>query len=211
MRLNKNNKDTQSAIRKAVKSGAALGGLLAALTGGTGCGVEQDVMVLDITDASSNAASEFEDDDAMGGVIAEEDDINGAETPETEEFALGGAIAPIEEPAAKNAANEAKTKRPVVMGKLPARMVGSRTPRAIAGVPWHEEERLPAHLYRVKPGDTLTKIARDKATTVAELKRINGFDDERANRIITGEVIKVAEPKSNAANATADEGITGDI
>lgn len=81
MRLNKNNKDTQSAIRKAVKSGAALGGLLAALTGGTGCGVEQDVMVLDITDASLNAASEFEDDDAMGGDIAEEDDINGAEAP----------------------------------------------------------------------------------------------------------------------------------
>lgn len=169
MKLTERSDATQSAIRNAIKSGAALGGLLAALS------------------AQANEASE------------------------TEEFALGGAIAPIEEPAAKNAANEAKTKRPVVMGKLPARMVGSRTPRAIAGVPWHEEERLPAHLYRVKPGDTLTKIARDKATTVAELKRINGFDDERANRIISGEVIKVAEPKSNAANETADEGITGDI
>ncbi len=51
-------------------------------------------------------------------------------------------------------------------------------------------------VYRVVEGDTLTKIAKRFATTVEELKRLNGFDDERANALKAGEVIRVApEPK----------------
>ena len=50
--------------------------------------------------------------------------------------------------------------------------------------------------YRVALGDTLSKIAKRHKTTVAELKRLNGFDDVRANNIKVGEVIRVApEPK----------------
>ena len=47
--------------------------------------------------------------------------------------------------------------------------------------------------YRVQQGDTLGEIARKHKTTVAELKRLNGFDDDRANRIKVGEVIKVGK------------------
>ena len=47
--------------------------------------------------------------------------------------------------------------------------------------------------YRVQQGDTLGKIARKYKTTVANLKRLNGFDDDRANRIKVGEVIKVGK------------------
>ncbi len=47
--------------------------------------------------------------------------------------------------------------------------------------------------YRVRQGDTLGEIARKHKITVAELKRLNGFDDDRANRIKVGEVIKVGK------------------
>ena len=55
-------------------------------------------------------------------------------------------------------------------------------------------------LYIVKPGDTLSKIARERGVTVAELKRLNGFDDRRAGRIAPNQIIKVPAPKPNATN-----------
>ena len=54
---------------------------------------------------------------------------------------------------------------------------------------------LPPGQYRVQYGDTLSKIAKAHGTTVAELKRLNGFDDMRANNLIMGEIIKVPQPK----------------
>ena len=54
---------------------------------------------------------------------------------------------------------------------------------------------LPPGQYRVQYGDTLSKIAKAHGTTVAELKRLNGFDDVRANNLIMGEIIKVPQPK----------------
>ena len=59
---------------------------------------------------------------------------------------------------------------------------------------------LPPGQYCVKQGDTLTKIAKTHGTTVAELKRLNGFDDKRASSLIVSEIIKVPPQKSNAAN-----------
>ena len=47
---------------------------------------------------------------------------------------------------------------------------------------------------------TLSKIAKAHGTTVAELKRLNGFDDVRANNLIAGEIIKVPQPKPNTVN-----------
>lgn len=146
MKLNKNNKDTQSAIRKALTAGATLGSLLVGLS------------------AQSNAAQEHAC------------------------VAPGG-----DEPATTNTVNEAKANRPIVMGKMlvtPRPLAG----RHLAGEPLRELP-VPEGKYRVRNGDTLTKIASLHKTTVEELKRLNGFDDERANRIKAGEVIKIAEPK----------------
>jgi len=65
---------------------------------------------------------------------------------------------------------------------------------------------LPADLYRVKGGDTLTQIAKAHGTSVAELKRLNGFDDYRADRIWDGEVIKVPQSKTNAVREVQGKG-----
>jgi len=99
-------------------------------------------------------------------------------------------------PVTTNAVSEVEAKQPVVVGKRPiVKGMIKITPRRLAGVPMQLPRDPPVHagMYRVRAGDTLTKIARENKTTVSELKRLNGFDDERANHIKAGEVIKVAE------------------
>ena len=101
------------------------------------------------------------------------------------EFTTGGAIA-VPEPTPlqpkPNAVREQRGKFPPVRGKV------------LPPPP------LPPGQYRVKYGDTLSKIAKAHGTTVAELKRLNGFDDVRANNLIAGEIIKVPPQISNAVN-----------
>ena len=101
------------------------------------------------------------------------------------EFTTGGEIA-VPEPTPlqpkPNAVREQRGKFPPVRGKV------------LPPPP------LPPGQYRVKYGDTLSKIAKTHGTTVAELKRLNGFDDARANSLIMGEVIKVPSRDSNAVN-----------
>ena len=101
------------------------------------------------------------------------------------EFTTGGAIA-VPEPTPlqpkPNAVREQRGKFPPVRGKV------------LPPPP------LPPGQYRVKNGDTLSKIAKAHGTTVAELKRLNGFDDVRANNLIAGEIIKVPQPKPNTVN-----------
>ena len=89
---------------------------------------------------------------------------------------------------------------------------------------------VPEGFYRVAYGDTLTKIARKFGTTVDDLKRLNGFDDVRANALKAGEVIRIApDPKprqcpppkpapeskppapNNSANETDDSIIMGGV
>lgn len=85
------------------------------------------------------------------------------------------------------------------MGKMPV-------------APARPEVKLPpasVELYLVVEGDTLTKIAKRHKTTVAELKRLNGFDDVRANDIKAGEVIRVAselEPPATTNSVNEAEG-----
>ena len=101
------------------------------------------------------------------------------------EFTTGGEIA-VPEPTPlqpkPNAVREQRGKFPPVRGKV------------LPPPP------LPPGQYRVKYGDTLSKIAKAHGTTVAELKRLNGFDDARANNLIMGEIIKVPPQISNAVN-----------
>lgn len=75
--------------------------------------------------------------------------------------------------------------------------------------PVRPEVKLPpasVELYLVVEGDTLMKIAKRYKTTVAELKRLNGFDDVRANDIKAGEVIRVAsEPEPPVTTNSVNE------
>ena len=94
------------------------------------------------------------------------------------------------EPATTNAANEAKDVVPVPPGKI--------------APPPQNLSPLPPGQYRVMNGDTLSKIAKAHGTTVAELKKLNGFDDKRADRLKANEIIKVPVPNTNAVNESRD-------
>jgi len=50
--------------------------------------------------------------------------------------------------------------------------------------------------YKIKKGDTLTKIAKENGTTVSNLMKMNPQIKDK-NLIITGQTIKVYNPSSN--------------
>ena len=173
MKLSKKNAAQQRVIQKAIASGKALGGLLVGLTAATVVG----------------GCKETSPASTMGSYPRPQQQAN-AKGENIGEFVTGGAIAVPEPEPAKvkpNAVQEQRGK-PITMGKMPARSTVPPKPP------------LPAVLYRVKDGDSLTKIARTYGTTVAELKRLNGFDDVRADKLVIGEVIKVPQPKPNVVN-----------
>ena len=176
MKLSKKNAARQRDIQKTIASGKALGGLLVGLTAATvvgGCKDPSPARTMGSypkPQQQANATSENVGEFATGGVIAVPGNI--AE-PEPQP--------PQPKP---NAVRERRGKEIVLGGK----------PSTSPPPP------LPPGQYRVKYGDTLSKIAKAHGTTVAELKRLNGFDDVRANNLIMGEVIKVPLPKPNAVN-----------
>ena len=168
MKLSKKNATRQRVLQKAIASGKTLGGLLVGLTAATVVGGCKD---------PSPAST-------MGSYPRPQQQAN-AKGENVGEFTTGGEIA-VPEPTPlqpkPNAVREQRGK-PATMGKMPVR---GRMPPA---------PPLPPGQYRVKYGDTLSKIAKAHGTTVAELKRLNGFDDVRANNLIMGEIIKVPQPK----------------
>ena len=105
-------------------------------------------------------------------------------------FVTEGEVPELPEPATTNAVNEAKDAVPGPPGKI--------------GPPSQNLPPLPPGQYRVKDGDTLTKIAKAHGTMVAELKKLNGFDDKRADRLKANEIIKVPVPNTNAVNESRD-------
>ena len=167
MKLSKKNAARQRVLQKAIASGKTLGGLLVGLTAATVVGGCKD---------PSPAST-------MGSYPRPQQQAN-ATSENVGEFATGGVIAEpgnIAVPKPKtpqpkpNAVRERRGKEIVLSGDVPP--------------------PLPPGLYRVKYGDTLSKIAWTHGTTVAELKRLNGFDDARAKKLIVGEIIKVPQPK----------------
>ena len=185
MKLSKKNAARQRVLQKAIASGKTLGGLLVGLTAATVVGGCKD---------PSPAST-------MGSYPRPQQQAN-ATSENVGEFVTEGAIAvpkPQTPQPKPNAVREQRGKTPT-MGKMPVR---GRMPPA---------PPLPPGQYRVKNGDTLSKIAKAHGTTVAELKRLNGFDDARANNLIMGEIIKVPPQKSNAVNEVKDRQVfVGDI
>ena len=185
MKLSKKNAARQLVLQKTIASGKALGGLLVGLTAATVVG----------------GCKESSPSRTMGSYPRPQQQAN-ATNENTEVFVTEGAIAvpktttPPPMPNAvwerPNAVWEQRDKtitdERITMGIMPARGTVPPTPP------------LPVGLYRVKYGDTFAKIAKAHGTTVAELKRLNGFDDARANSLIMGEVIKVPSPSPNAVN-----------
>jgi LysM repeat protein len=108
-------------------------------------------------------------------------------------FVTEGEVPELPEPATTNAANEAKDRVPGPPGKI--------------GPPSQNLPPLPPGQYRVKDGDTLTKIAKAHGTTVAELKQLNGFDDKRADSLKAMEIIRVPVANTNAVNESRDSAL----
>ena len=45
--------------------------------------------------------------------------------------------------------------------------------------------------YKVKPGDNLTRLARNAGTTPAELAKLNGVDEKELAKLKVGQIIKL--------------------
>ena len=186
MKLSKKGAAIQRAIHDALASGnrrrasryggqVALGGLLVGLAATVaGCGERHSPAVM--------------------GRLPDSRYQENAKNENTEEFVTEGEMPGAEEvpaqepePSKTNAVREVQGKGPVVLGE----------PMPLPGKPLAPP--LTSGQYRVKHGDTLTKIAKTHGTTVAELKGLNSFDDKRANSLISGEIIKVPS-QPNAMN-----------
>ena len=168
MKLSKKGASIQRAIHDALASGKALGGLLVGFAATVaGCGERH---------TSANTMGRFPDPRYQENAKNENTEVfvTEGEIPESGDIPAQG-----QEPSKTNAVREVQGKGAVLQG-APIPLPGK------APAP-----SLPAGQYRVKDGDTLTKIAKAHRTTVAELKKLNGFDDARANSLIMGEIIKV--------------------
>ena len=174
MKLSKKNAARQRVLQKAIASGKTLGGLLVGLTAATVVGGCKD----------TSPAS------PMGSYPRPQQQAN-ATSENVGEFATGGVIAVP----GNIAVPKPKTPQP-----KPNAVRERRGKEIVLGGKPLSPPPLPPGQYRVKYGDTLSKIAKAHGTTVAELKRLNGFDDVRANNLIMGEIIKVPPQKSNAVN-----------
>ena len=52
-------------------------------------------------------------------------------------------------------------------------------------------QKKPENIHVVRPGDTLSSIARKYGTTVAKLKKLNNMTDEQSGQLRIGQKIKL--------------------
>ena len=64
-------------------------------------------------------------------------------------------------------------------------------PAAPASVPSPAPAEPRTQDYKVKPGDNLTRLARNAGTTPAELARLNGVDEKELAKLKVGQTIKL--------------------
>ena len=147
MKLSKKGAAIQRAIHDALASGKALGGLLIGFAATVaGCRESHSPAHTMGSFPDSRYQENAKNEDAK--VFVTEGEIpEPVETPAQEQ-----------EPSKTNAVREVQGKGPVVRGE----------PMPLPGKPLAPP--LPPGQYRVKHGDTLTKIAKTHGTTIAELK-----------------------------------------
>ena len=69
------------------------------------------------------------------------------------------------------------------------------------------EAGAPPGRYCVKPGETLTVIAKKYGVSITTLKQLNGFDDKRADSLKAREIIRVPVANTNAVNESRDSAL----
>jgi len=94
---------------------------------------------------------------------------------------------PAPQPAPVAAAEE-KSPAPS-LSEAPPEAAATTTPPAPMAPPAPSEPR--TRTYKVKPGDNLTRLARNAGTTPAELARLNGVDEKELAKLKVGQTIKL--------------------
>ena len=199
MKLSKKDEARQRMIARTLASGKALGGLLIGLTATAFTGCRNETGSADTMGRYPASMEQENRGSEKDHTLVTTAGVIGTLEPEMEQVKTGGtSVGTPGKPPAKtrNGVNENSVdgKAPTVMGKIAPPSAG------------RESQITPPGFYTVKPGETLTGIARKYGVTVKELQQLNGFNDQRANARKSGERIRVPAVVTNAVRETVSSG-----